>query len=615
MEIDWDKVRENLNKEQIPLEQRNEWDLFRDQVYFNENGEKEDDEKEIEKNIKAVDTRKKNLMKSGADVDYWFVDYVNKEPEVKLKDKEEQRLIADKILQSLETKDNVILEAPTGWGKTGLAYQIYKQSGKRVLILNHSNVLLKQYMELLEDNLKDECISIMGKTNYKCFKNCNKNVVEAKCDSKCPWRDLPTKFCEYYWRKDQVTKRDLVISNYHQQLLCSSEKYDIVVCDECHNIEKIIVDYSTVVLSQEIINRVREEFDFVKSKYKDEEASIYLKLSTLERLIMEINELNYKSIFASFYETLKALLELLKQGETVLQEYLSELINPYDRYEKRNRNHEYHEDYRYDNYVYEQNKETNEYKLVPLFISKEFKEAISKITNKLVLMSATVINPKNMAKDLGLDWDKTEYIELGSKVKKENRPIFSIPTCKISMKDQEFEQSPEFENLCNKIIDLLRLHEKEGESGFIYCNSYKLSNMIYRGILGKTNYSIYINSNSRETKEVLNQFLDTSKKNRLLISCSFAEGVNFNDDISRFQIIPKIPYMFLGSKRIALKNNLNNRWYVNKAIEQIIQVAGRSVRSPEDNAVTYILDSAFNRTYLKYKEDYPSWFNEAIQLL
>ena len=37
MEIDWDKVRENLNKEQIPLEQRNEWDLFRDQVYFNEN--------------------------------------------------------------------------------------------------------------------------------------------------------------------------------------------------------------------------------------------------------------------------------------------------------------------------------------------------------------------------------------------------------------------------------------------------------------------------------------------------------------------------------------------------------------------------------------------------
>ena len=62
MEIDWDKVRENLNKEQIPLEQRNEWDLFRDQVYFNENGEKEDDEKEIEKNIKAVDTRKKNLM-------------------------------------------------------------------------------------------------------------------------------------------------------------------------------------------------------------------------------------------------------------------------------------------------------------------------------------------------------------------------------------------------------------------------------------------------------------------------------------------------------------------------------------------------------------------------
>lgn len=615
MEIDWDKIKEELNNQEVEIvNKESDWDLFKDQIYYKD-GERTTDEQVIEENIKTVNKRKKNLMTTDADVDYWFVDYLDKEPEVILKDKEEQKEIANRVLKSLETKDNVILEAPTGWGKTGLAYQIFKQSGKRVLILNHSNVLLKQYVDLLEHNLKDDCISIMGKTNYRCFKNCNKNVVEAKCDSGCPWRDCPTNFCEYYWRKEQIQKRNLVISNYHQQLLCSSESYDIVVCDECHNIEKIIVDYSTVVISQEIINRIREEFDFIKSRYKDEEASIYIKLSTLERAIMEINETNYKSIFITFYETLKALLEMLKPGETVLQEYLSELINPYERYEKRVRNNEYYENYKYDNYIFEQNRETNEYKLVPLFISKEFREAISRLTNKLVLMSATVINPENMAKDLGLDWNKTEYIELGSKVKKENRPIYSIPTCKISMKDQDFESSPEFGNLCNKIIELLNLHEKEGESGFIYCNSYKLSNMIYRGILGKTNYHIYMNSNSRETKEVLNQFLDTSKKNRLLISCSFAEGVNFNDDISRFQIIPKIPYMFLGSKRISVKNNLNNRWYINKAIEQIIQVAGRSVRSPEDNAITYILDSAFNRTYLKYKEDYPSWFNEAISLL
>lgn len=610
MEIDWEKIQNQIELRR-QRENSDPYDLFKDQANFNEDSSVANDE-ERERNLKTIERRKANLAKAGSDVDDWFVDYVNKEPEVILQDKEEQREVADRILKSLETNDNVILEAPTGWGKTGLAYQIYKQSGKRVLILNHSNVLLKQYMQLLEDNLKDECVSLMGKSNYRCFKNCNKTVSEARCDAKCPWRDIPTNYCEYYWRKDQLPKKDLVISNYHQQLLCCPDRYDIVVCDECHNIEKIMVDYSTVIVSQEIVNRIREEFDAVKSKYKEEEMSIQIKISNLDRCVMTINENNYKEIFKQFYSTIQSLLEDIKKSETVLQEYLTELVNPYERYESRIIKDEYHDKYQGENYIYEQDKESNEYKLVPLFISKEFKEAIEKLTSKLVLMSATVINPKNMADDLGLDWNKTEYIELGSKVSKEKRPIVLIPTCKISMKDPNFEHTPEFISLCDQIVTILKAHEAEGESGFIYCNSYKLSNMIYRGILGRTNFEIYMNSNSRETKEVLSNFLDTSKKNRLLISCSFAEGVNFNDDISRFQIIPKIPYLFLGSKRISLKNSLNNRWYTNKAIEQIIQVAGRSVRSPQDEAVTYILDSAFKWTYKKYREDYPTWFDEAI---
>ena len=56
----------------------------------------------------------------------------------------------------------------------------------------------------------------------------------------------------------------------------------------------------------------------------------------------------------------------------------------------------------------------------------------------------------------------------------------------------------------------------------------------------------------------------------------------------------------------------NGRWYTNKTIENIIQVAGRSVRSKTDEAVTYILDSSFSWCYNQYKEDYPKWFDEAI---
>ena len=130
--------------------------------------------------------------------------------------------------------------------------------------------------------------------------------------------------------------------------------------------------------------------------------------------------------------------------------------------------------------------------------------------------------------------------------------------------------------------------------------------------MGKTDYHILMNTNAAETKKILDEFLDTSKKKRLLISPSFAEGVNFNDDISRFQIIPKVPYLYLGSTRVATKCRLNGRWYTNKTIENIIQVAGRSVRSANDEAVTYILDNSFDSCYNRYKDDYPKWFDEAI---
>ena len=70
--------------------------------------------------------------------------------------------------------------------------------------------------------------------------------------------------------------------------------------------------------------------------------------------------------------------------------------------------------------------------------------------------------------------------------------------------------------------------------------------------------------------------------------------------------------MYLGSNRIATKCRQNGRWYTNKTIENIIQVAGRSVRSKTDEAVTYILDSSFSWCYNQYKEDYPKWFDEAI---
>ena len=45
--------------------------------------------------------------------------------------------------------------------------------------------------------------------------------------------------------------------------------------------------------------------------------------------------------------------------------------------------------------------------------------------------------------------------------------------------------------------------------------------------------------------------------------------------------------------------NKNKGWYALQTAKSIVQACGRSVRSSEDSAVTYILDSDWNTFYRK----------------
>ena len=530
---------------------------------------------------------------------------------MKLKQIQEQIDVGTRVANALVDKDVVIIDAPTGWGKTGLAYQIYNATKLRTLILNNSNVLVNQYIDLIEENV-DDSISCKGKNNYKCARDSKMTPASSKCKKRaCPL--ARTGKCEYYRRRKLMDERGLVISNY--QLLfslidsgSSFSSYDLIICDECHNIENIVVDYATVTMSTKICetlsdyNNLIKRLKCIESKDKSELNRIVNELKTI---VLKTNKNNYHDNFRNFFnliDKISIIISGCKENDYGYGDYIKKLSNNWNAYK-------YSLDK--DNYLYDSSS-NEEHKLVPLKIDNIFHKYMSLIGPKLVLMSATVINVDNMIKDLGFDKDRVEYIELESKFKKENRPIVPLGITRVKIMDDNYENSDEFKELIDVILKLLKTHGNLNQSGLIYCNSYKLCNMIYRNIKNKTDYHILMNTNASETKKVLDEFLDTSINKRLLISPSFAEGVNFNDDISRFQIIPKVPYLFLGSNRIATKCRINGRWYTNKTIENIIQVAGRSVRSEDDEAVTYILDSSFDNCYNKFREDYPKWFDEAI---
>ena len=91
------------------------------------------------------------------------------------------------------------------------------------------------------------------------------------------------------------------------------------------------------------------------------------------------------------------------------------------------------------------------------------------------------------------------------------------------------------------------------------------------------------------------------------------EGVDLKDEASRFQILCKIPYPYLGDKLIRKRMNKWKWWYPLQTAKKIVQSVGRSIRSSEDHAVTYILDKDWDRFYSRNREIFPEDFKKCLK--
>jgi Rad3-related DNA helicase len=92
-------------------------------------------------------------------------------------------------------------------------------------------------------------------------------------------------------------------------------------------------------------------------------------------------------------------------------------------------------------------------------------------------------------------------------------------------------------------------------------------------------------------------------------------GVDLKDDLARFQILLKIPYPNISSNKIKARQKTNKKFYAWKTVVDLLQSYGRAVRSDEDYADFYILDSNFSDV-LKYSSHYiPKYMQDAIKTL
>jgi Rad3-related DNA helicase len=215
-------------------------------------------------------------------------------------------------------------------------------------------------------------------------------------------------------------------------------------------------------------------------------------------------------------------------------------------------------------------------------------------------MSATIIDHKHFAKSLGIK--DYEYVEVDSTFEAEKSPIYISTKYRLNYKNLQHS----LPGICEQ-IKLIADHHKN-DKGIIHTHSNDITSFV-KGRLGSDRY-LYRETNT--TNEDILKMHSKSTEPTVLVSPSLVYGIDLKDDLARFQIIVKLPFLSLASKRVKKLFELDSEWYENKMLNAIVQASGRGTRNKDDYCSTYILDGNFINVVKRTKNKLPKHFIERI---
>ena len=242
------------------------------------------------------------------------------------------------------------------------------------------------------------------------------------------------------------------------------------------------------------------------------------------------------------------------------------------------------------------------------YTAKDYVKPLWKTFDHIILSSATLFDVPSYLEDLGLSGYRWKQIDVSAPFNPENGPIFNASNLYLSMKN--FDST--IDGVAKRVDEILDDHRHE--RGIIHCFSEKYRKAIYERTKNRERMVLH---DSFNRQEVLKNFTANVAEgdNSVLLSVNMGEGVDLKDDIARFQIIVKCPFLPMGDPWIALHKERSGKWYRNQAIIELMQMSGRIVRSKEDFGFTYIIDAnAWNLLQNSRKElqEHHPWFTERM---
>lgn len=244
--------------------------------------------------------------------------------------------------------------------------------------------------------------------------------------------------------------------------------------------------------------------------------------------------------------------------------------------------------------------------IVPLDISEYAQEFFK--TDYQIFMSAT-IDKDSFCETMGIDKSKIEIIDtLHSPFDVKHRQIDFQNIARLGRK-----ATPEDELKVIKQIDKI-MNDHSNDRGLVLTSSIGRCIDIFTNVSPENKKRLKIchaqNPGGKTQDDILKEHaLD---KNSVLLSSSLWEGVDLKDDLSRFQIIAKIPYLVFTDKRVMKKREKYPLWYDSQTLIKFLQGLGRSIRNENDWAKTYVLDAAVDILLSKAKKMVPKAYYDVF---
>lgn len=508
----------------------------------------------------------------------------------------------DQACQSLSTGGRmVVINAPTGAGKSGIAVATANTLGGRAVICTSTKPLQRQYL----DDFAPGMVDIRGRANYLCHLG-DGTTCEDGYDEGCP--DAAFSQCPYRGAYCTASYANLVCTNY--AYWSAIHRYgeglgstNLLVLDEAHTAFAEVCSAMALEFSERDISFLLgarlPNHDLGLEGWKNWARELSLIASR------EIGNTERALAGHPPPGQVKPLRRRLRRL-TGIAASLTDLRNARGEWIFHRR----------------RQGQSDAWCCDPVWAADYSDPILFAHARQAMLVSATVT--RRTMSLLGVAPEDYTYIEIPSQFPPASSPVYWIPTASMRQGMGESEKRALYDRV-DEIIKMMGPRK-----GIIHTVSYDRADDLYRNSAYHTRMILHERGGAGIEGGV-NQFR-ASPGPAVLVSPAITQGFDFAGDDSEYQILVKLPFPDSTSPvnrartasdivRPTTDDDKERKQlgtdYLDYAVSQVlIQACGRSMRSSKDRCMSFILDDNWKWWHRRAEKGgcFPFWFRRLLKV-